>query len=79
MANTFKALCDYADWTKAPAPKDQAIISDDKGKKEIIETGKKDSKPVHTQLHYNIQIHLPESRDPAVYDAIFRSLKEHLL
>jgi hypothetical protein len=30
------------------------------------------------QLHYNIQIHLPESRDQAVYDAIFKSLKKHL-
>jgi hypothetical protein len=30
-------------------------------------------------LHYNIQIILPDSRDPKVYDALFRSLKEHLL
>ena len=30
-------------------------------------------------LHYNIQIILPESRDPKVYDALFRSLHEHLL
>ena len=30
-------------------------------------------------LVYNIQIVLPESRDAAVYDALFRSLKEHLL
>ena len=31
-----------------------------------------------TQLHYNIQIHLPESRDSLVYDVLFRSLKKHL-
>ncbi|WP_026910634.1 DUF5343 domain-containing protein [Patulibacter minatonensis] len=30
-------------------------------------------------LVYSIQIHLPESRDQAVYDALFRSLKTHLL
>lgn len=30
-------------------------------------------------LVYNIQIQLPESRDPAVYDALFRSLRTHLL
>ena len=30
-------------------------------------------------LVYNIQIHLPESRDPAVYDALFRSLRQHLV
>lgn len=29
-------------------------------------------------LHYNIQIILPDSRDPLVYDALFRSLREHL-
>lgn len=31
------------------------------------------------QLHYNIQIHLPESRDSKVYDAIFESLMRHLI
>lgn len=30
-------------------------------------------------LRYDIHVHLPASRDQAVYDAIFRSLKEHLL
>lgn len=30
------------------------------------------------QLHYDIQIHLPESRDAAVYDAIFAALRKHL-
>lgn len=32
-----------------------------------------------SSLNYNIQIHLPETRDTAVYDAIFKSLKEHIL
>lgn len=32
-----------------------------------------------TSLHYNIQIHLPPTKDIEVYNAIFRSLKEHLL
>lgn len=30
------------------------------------------------QLRYDIQIHLPESRDPAVFDAIFQALRRHL-
>jgi hypothetical protein len=30
-------------------------------------------------LHYNIQIHLPATKDVEVYNAIFRSLREHLL
>jgi len=30
-------------------------------------------------LVYNIQLHLPDSRDPAVYDALFKSLRAHLV
>lgn len=30
-------------------------------------------------FHYNIQIHLPTTTDITVYNAIFRSLREHLL
>jgi hypothetical protein len=30
-------------------------------------------------LIYNIELHLPESRDSAVYEALFRALKSHLL
>lgn len=30
-------------------------------------------------LHYNIQIHLPPTKDIEVYNAIFKSLKEHIL
>lgn len=29
-------------------------------------------------LHYNIQVHLPATKDIEVYNAIFKSLKEHL-
>jgi hypothetical protein len=30
-------------------------------------------------LHYNIQVHLPATKDVEVYNAIFKSLREHLL
>jgi len=30
-------------------------------------------------LAYNIHVELPSTRDQAVYDAIFKSLKEHIL
>ena len=32
----------------------------------------------NTGLHYNIQIHLPATKDVEVYNAIFKSLREHL-
>ncbi len=79
MANTFRALCDYADWTKTRTPQEQPREQkQEEPRAEMPELPKKDSR-FHPELHYNIKIHLPESRDPAVYDALFRSLKEHLL
>lgn len=88
MANTFKALVDYAEWDKAPK---RAEDKKEQGAEKKIEPGGKivppheeieeddlSTKLLKTQLHYNIQIHLPESRDPAVYDALFKSLKKHL-
>jgi hypothetical protein len=30
-------------------------------------------------LHYNIQIHLPATKDVEVFNSIFKSLREHLL
>lgn len=82
MAMTFKKLCSLADWKaasvqipveKKEAPTEAKVV--DAVRQEVAGT-------VVTrlpQLAYVIQIHLPESRDPAVYDALFRSLKEHLL
>jgi hypothetical protein len=37
-----------------------------------------DAKPI-IGLHYNIQIHLPATKDLEVYNAIFKSLRNHLI
>jgi len=85
MANTFKALVDYAEWDNVKKSEEKkANIEHKEPEKELPPTPEETEEPdsnkkLHTaQLHYNIQIHLPESRDPAVYDALFRSLKKHL-
>jgi hypothetical protein len=89
MANTFKALVDYAEWTsdvkKSPSKKEgEQKLPDSKQtmpeEKANQPEDEGDVSPKHRepQLHYNIQIHLPESRDQAVYDAIFKSLTKHL-
>jgi len=91
MANTFKALVDYAEWAPeaqkktakkegdTKKPEDVAVPPAGEKPKEDDEQEKDVSAKLQkTQLHYNIQIHLPESRDQAVYDAIFKSLKKHL-
>jgi hypothetical protein len=85
MANTFKALCDVADWINTPMHDNIAVnginVSDDD--KDYTEHDipfvKSQTKTEKMNLHYNIQIHLPETTNMAVYDAIFQSLKKHLM
>jgi hypothetical protein len=85
MAKTFKTLCDYADWSKPATKKTESIMdkkdtpNTDAPKETGFEHSVVDKRIGKPSLHYNIQIHLPETRDTAVYDAIFKSLKEHLL
>jgi hypothetical protein len=82
MAATFKALCDLADWTAPPSAlvHTDAVIEPVKPR-DVPKSDLVDS-PVKTleamKLHYDFHIHLPESRDPAVYDAIFQALRTHL-
>lgn len=79
MATTFKALAGLADWKTSHVEK---AIDQEKGKpierlmKEAVGTPPNTGKEF--QLHYDIHIHLPESRDPAVFDAIFEAMKKHL-
>jgi hypothetical protein len=93
MAKTFKALTDLADWTVpsgtiaagAPPPlQEGGTVQPEPLKEEPRprqEQDHRDGKPKLQlrELHYNIQIVLPESRDVAVFDAIFESLRRHLL
>ena len=81
MAKTFKTLCDYADWTDLTTPSvaptiKSSEVSDNAEEKKVLNT-QPQSKEMN--LHYNIQIHLPETTNMAVYDAIFQSLKKHLM
>lgn len=85
MARTFRVLCDYADWTDVAANKqpDATPMQPNLGvPEETHSSDVKSNSSSHAAqlgLHYNIQIHLPETTNMAVYDAIFQSLKKHLL
>lgn len=84
MANTFKALCSQAEWNKKNKPVETHKIDDNAERakienKAIIDTVNSNQTPNKMNLHYNIQIHLPETTNLAVYDAIFQSLKKHLM
>lgn len=85
MANTFVALSNYADWKKAKPTKpvvekldEKSPIKNSDKNEHQDNTSENDGKNKKMNLHYNIQIHLPASRDQATYDAIFKSLKSHL-
>ncbi len=88
MAITFMALTSLADFD-TPTTKRKTISVDNTQQPkqttpttpQTLDLPKTDSsKNVKLGgLVYNIQIVLPESRDPKVYDALFRSLKEHLI
>jgi len=79
MAATFFALLDLADLNAKPhtQPEIKAAPQEALPPKEASEAPTR----VHGRpsLHYNIQIHLPATKDIEVFNAIFKSLKEHLL
>lgn len=81
MAMTFTALVKLGDFQSTVAPSPAPSPQDMRNNEEQVE---KKSPNEHATLKlgglvYNIQIVLPESRDPAVYDALFQSLRRHLL
>ncbi len=91
IASTFAALCEYADFTpsktaarRAPSEtkvKRAASKTEPKGEPQIPEELPADAGLPGLSLaglQYHINIVLPESRDQAVFDAIFKSLRSHL-
>lgn len=82
MASTFKTLCNYADWTEEHRVSAQDNVHP-QAQDNMQDVNENEIKPsnrnAQMNLHYNIQIHLPETTNMAVYDAIFQSLKKHLM
>jgi hypothetical protein len=85
IAKTFAALCEYADFSK-PATATPSAPKEADDKKKSAPEPKRPEAGIQTvaqaisldALQYHINIVLPETRDQGVYDAIFRSLREHL-
>jgi len=81
MANTFYSLLGLADLSiptnqGSSALENIRVRSADSQPNQQNEQQHKSARP---SLHYNIQIHLPATKDIEVFNAIFKSLKEHLL
>lgn len=83
MAKTFCALCAYADWSVAEPQTNRQAESITTGTDPLIHeddftAGSKTNVATGFELSYDIHIHLPATRDQAVYDALFASLAKHL-
>ncbi len=94
IAKTFTALCEIADFSEGPRSElafaeaveqtnGQPVARVDAEHSPSIQPRDQATQVSSTgvsldSLQYHINIVLPESRDQAVYDAIFRSLKDHL-
>lgn len=83
MASTFLNLCGYADWSDAQSSTIQ-IKSSNTDTAQNNNTEIPNSIPVlssergRIDLNYDIHIHLPATRDQAVYNALFASLAKHI-
>jgi hypothetical protein len=78
MAMTFYGLLQLADLEAPPPPPKKEEKKTQEGSTvpppaKILEGG------LPAAFHYNIQIHLPATKDIEVFNAIFKSLREHIL
>ena len=86
ISTTFVALCDYADFSILEQAGNKHNEQNEDQQDNQSEQGRETSRDeVPTggslnlgALQYHLNIVLPESRDQAVYDAIFKSLRDHL-
>jgi hypothetical protein len=78
MVTTFINLCKLADF-EAEAPKFKAAPKEPELPKPMMPTYAKLEKGIISEIHINIQLHLPPTNDSTVYDALFKSLRKHLL
>ena len=85
-ASTFYAFLKLADLDtqrQLPQKKRKSEPKEREPKAEVVEAQKVDTSRRQFAgtlgLRYNVEVHLPASKDIEVYNAIFKSLKEHLL
>lgn len=83
MANTFLTLLEISDISQEGEIKKekQSEQPTKETKHEEVKVTGLDGKTknIIPNLRYNIEIHLPATKDVEVYNSIFKSLKEHLL
>ena len=85
MSGTFTTLVKVADFSAEPTKTPDPEVQDDTADEEeiVVEEEKKSPRRNTSRSRigdfvYTINIVLPESTNPAVYDALFKALREHL-
>jgi hypothetical protein len=87
-AGTFLALLELADENTlygngddgaAPSEPEPAALVEKTIDQPLAMMGSDSKRKEGVGLHYNIQIHLPATKDIEVYNAIFKSVREHLI
>jgi hypothetical protein len=85
MAGTFTTLVKNADFNGSMTRSEGDDVATDNStapvgdsNAERTNTRRRDGRTRIGDLVYSVNIVLPESRDPAVYDALFKALREHL-
>ncbi len=76
MATTFKALVGLADFKEVPV---KPLTTEQEEPVESPALEQITPKPSGLAFSHTIYINLPATRDVAVYDAIFKSIREHIL
>jgi hypothetical protein len=87
MTNTFFALLDLADLKvpgagtiiNTPPTETKGVVPSSEDAVPKPNGGQPTPQLTSPSLHYDIQIHLPATKDVEVFNAIFKSLKENLL
>jgi len=79
ICQTFESLKPLADFETELPPGGDAEGREDGQGAEREDDSASDSSPLKLSLAYTINLVLPKTDDPAVFNAIFRSLRENLL
>lgn len=77
MVQTFRVLVEMSDFDSVPSP-DQTVSTDIQGENSFVKKIKSHSTKGYT-INLNIELTIPETKDPKTYDLFFQAMKKHLL
>jgi hypothetical protein len=79
IVGTFEALKAFANFETTPANITERKKREEDNQNMHSHSSESSDGGARLSLSYNINLNLPKSDDPAVFNAIFRALREHIL